>query len=475
MHIFRDEDANLELVQNKKIGIIGYGNQGRAQALNLRDNGMDVMIGNRPDDYAKQAHEDGFQCLSIIETVKKAQIIMLLIPDEEMPRVFDDHILPGIKDPCTLVFASGYNIAFNQLVLPLTIDVILLAPRMIGAGVRDHFINGKGFPSFIGVEQDVSGNARQTALALAKGIGSTSFGVVEVTFKQEAELDLFTEQCFGPAFGNVLTTAVDLLLELGYPPEAVLLELYMSGELAYTFHKIAEMGIIAQSDLHSRTSQYGSLTRGASFLIPEIRERMEQGFEEIRSGRFAREWLAEQENGAATLDMMREVAKNMPLYNLEKELLEVTRGKTQFERADTGDFDEVEKFEPISLRSDLENDELMKDLKRFLTFCESDAKLIQFAETTSICIQYQIDKPEILFFMQFNDGRILTDFGDPETEANITLLMDSELMDKIFSRKTNPMRAALSGKLRFKGDTRLAMRVQKIQDDFCRLYIKARS
>jgi len=217
------------------------------------------------------------------------------------------------------------------------------------------------------------------------------------------------------------------------------------------------------------------MTRGTSFLIPEIRERMEQGFDDIRSGRFAREWLAEQENGAATLDMMREVATNMPLNKLEKELLEVTGGESQFEETDTGDIDEMEKFEPDILRSDLENDELMKDLKRFLTFCESDAKLVQFAETTSICIQYQIEKPEIPFFMQFNDGRILTDFGDPETEASITLLMDAELMDKIFSRKTNPMRAALSGKLRFKGDTRLAMRVQKIQDDLCRLYIKARS
>jgi len=508
MHIFRDEDANLELVQNKKIGIIGYGNQGRAQALNLRDSGMDVLIGNRSDTYSQKALEDGFFCLSIKEVVKRVHIIMLLIPDEVIPNVFDQIILPGIRDKCTLVFASGYNIAFKQMVLPNNIDVILLAPRMIGVGVRENFLNGRGYPSFIGVEQDVTGNARQIALALAKGIGSTTFGAVEVTFQQEAELDLFTEQCFGPAFGNILTSAVDLLLERGYPPEAVLLELYMSGELAYTFQKIAEMGIVEQSSLHSLTSQYGSLSRGMRFLAPEIRERMLEGLNEICSGEFAREWRAEQDKGASSLTMMKEIARSLPLHKLESELLEAT-GKP---RPSVHDSEKNVQAETISFNRDIDTVDsqkngkflagwsfqgLVKDflnlhayrnkgkglegkeyqvvLQRFLNKCESDKNLIQFAAETKICIVYQIEHPQLIFFMQFGDRKIKTGFGEPQTEADIRIIMQADLLDSIFTRQTNAMRAAISGKMRFHGDTRLAMRVQKIQEDLCRIYIESRN
>jgi ketol-acid reductoisomerase len=211
-------------------------------------------------------------------------------------------------------------VIFGSIVPPSSIDVVLVAPRMIGAGVRDLYVAGRGFPSFVGVAQDHSGQAWEIALALAKGIGSTRAGAVQVTFAQEAELDLFTEQCFGPAFGYALTTAVDLLLEKGYPPEAVLLELYMSGELAYTLGKMAELGIIEQAALHSRTSQYGSMSRGMRYILPELRARMETGLEEIRSGAFAREWTAEQEAGIPTLQALREAARGLPLHQLEQEL-----------------------------------------------------------------------------------------------------------------------------------------------------------
>jgi len=320
MQVYHDQDADLSILKGRRIAVIGYGNQGRAQALNLRDSGLEVVVGNREDDYARRAREDGFSLLSIGQAAAGSDVVMMLIPDEVTPAVFEREIAPHLADGDVLVFASGYNVAFECIALPPGVDVVLVAPRMIGAGVRDLYLAGHGFPSFIGVAQDHSGQAREIALALAKGIGSTRAGVVEVTFAQEAELDLFTEQCFGPAFGQVLMTAVNLLLEEGYPPEAVLLELYMSGELSYVLGKIAELGMIEQSALHSRTSQYGSMTRGMRFVLPELRARMREGLEEIRSGKFAQEWAAEQEAGCPTLEMLKEAARSLPLHQLEQEL-----------------------------------------------------------------------------------------------------------------------------------------------------------
>ena len=318
--VYQDRDADLGVLAGRRIAVIGYGNQGRAQALNLRDSGLAVMVGNREDDYAERAREEGFPVLSIRQATAQADVVVLLIPDEVVPATFEKEIAPQLAEGNALVFASGYNVAFGLITPPACIDVVLVAPRMIGTGVRDLYLAGRGFPSFVGVAQDHSGQAREVALALAKGISSTFAGVVEMTFAQEAELDLFTEQCFGPAFGQVLENAVDLLLKEGYPPEAVLLELYMSGELAYTMEKIAELGMIEQTALHSRTSQYGSMSRGIRFVLPELRARMREGLEEIRSGKFAREWAAEQEAGCPMLKMLKEAARSLPLYQVEREV-----------------------------------------------------------------------------------------------------------------------------------------------------------
>lgn len=333
MQVYHDQDADLSLLAGRRIAVIGYGNQGRAQALNLRDSGLDVVVGNREDRYAERAREDGFSILSIGQAVAEADIVMMLIPDEVAPGVYEGEIVLHLVEGNALVFASGYNIAFQFIAPPPFVDVVLVAPRIIGTGVRELYLAGRGFPSFIGIAQDPSGRAKATALALAKGIGSTRAGVVEVTFAQEAELDLFTEQCFGPAFGHVLTTAANLLLEEGYPPEAVLLELYMSGELSYTLGKIAELGLIEQSALHSRTSQYGSMSRGMRFMSPELRTRMREGLEEIRNGQFAQEWAAEQASGCPTLEMLKEAARSLPLHRLERELRQALRGTPESQRA----------------------------------------------------------------------------------------------------------------------------------------------
>lgn len=310
MRVYHDEDADLGLLEGRQIGIIGYGNQGRAQALNLRDSNQRVLVGNPEDIYAEKAREDGFSVLPIDEAVAQADIVILLIPDEVAPGVFEAQVAPHLAEGNVLVLASGYNIAFHFIVPPPFVDVVLVAPRMIGAGVRDFYVQGSGFPSFIGVAQDHSGQAKALALALAKGIGSTRRAVFEVTFAQEAELDLFGEQCLLPALMHVSTTAVDLLLGEGYPPEAVLLELYMSGELSYVMAKAAELGLIEQSTLHSHTCQYGSMSRSVRFSSPELRTKMLEGLEEVRSGRFAEEWAAEQATGCPTMETLKAAARS---------------------------------------------------------------------------------------------------------------------------------------------------------------------
>jgi len=324
--VYHDADADLGLLHGKQIAVIGYGNQGRAQALNLRDSGLNVIVGNRRDRYGRAAQADSFQVLSIRRATARGDVVLLLLPDEVAPEVFQSQIAAQLRPGAALVFASGYNIAFGMITPPPTVDVLLVAPRMIGVGMRERFLRGEGFPSFIGVAQDVSGQAKALALAIAKGIGSTRAGVIETTFAQEAELDLFTEQCFTPAVGQVLMTAINLLIEEGYPPEAVLLELYLSGEFGYTWQKTAEVGLVKQSSFHSRTSQYGSMSRAMRFVDPGLRAKMRQGLEEIRSGAFAREWAAEQAAGCPTLKELQEMARSLPLHRLEQRLLRKLRG-----------------------------------------------------------------------------------------------------------------------------------------------------
>jgi ketol-acid reductoisomerase len=290
VEIYHEKDGDLSILKGKTIGIIGYGNQGRAQALNLRDSGFNVIIGNVKDDYRKIALDDGFTIHSIKKTTEKSNVIFLLIPDEIMNEVFEKDIRSQLRSESVLVFASGYNIGFKVLKPPENIDVLLIAPRMIGVGVRENFLKNEGFFSFIAIEQDASGQAKEILLALAKGIGTLKKGAIMLTFKQEAELDLFNEQAFGPAFGRVLLSSIYTLIEAGYPPEAALVEMYMSGEMAYTYKKMADVGLIKQVEFHSKTSQYGAMSRGIRFRKLPIKVKMIQILKEIQNGEFTREW-----------------------------------------------------------------------------------------------------------------------------------------------------------------------------------------
>jgi len=322
MHrIYYDGDADLGILRDQVIAILGYGNQGSAQAQNLRDSGCAVLVGNIEDPYAERARQDGFEVVPIAEAARRADILFLLTPDEVMPEVYRTEVAPHLRPGQALDFAHGYNIAFGLIVPPPFVDVVLIAPRMIGAGVRESYLSGEGFPSFVGVHQDATGKAKQRMLALARALGSTRAGCLEMSMKDEATLDLFTEQAFGPALGRVMMAAIETLVEAGFPPEAVLMELYLSGELAYSFAKIRELGMLRQHELHSHTSQYGTMTRSLRYLDldPLLKEKMRQSLEEIRSGAFAQEWSTDREAKLQLLQEMRALQASLPWARWEEE------------------------------------------------------------------------------------------------------------------------------------------------------------
>jgi len=235
-----------------------------------------------------------------------------------MPEVYARDVAPHLSAGDLVSFASGYNTAFELIEPAPELDVVLVAPRMIGPGVRDRYVEGKGFPSFVAVHQDATGRAKARMLALAKGIGSTRAGCLELTMAQEAHLDLFTEQGFGPAMGLALRQSIELLVEQGYPPEAVLMELYMSGELAYSAQRFVDTGLIAQVDFHSHTSQYGSMTRSARLMDVDLKPRLLEHLDEIRSGKFAKEWDAEQKAGLPLFNQMKAMRDLVPLAEWER-------------------------------------------------------------------------------------------------------------------------------------------------------------
>ncbi len=290
--IYRQEDGDISVLKDRIITMIGYGNQGRSQALNMRDQGINVIVGNRDDEFSVRAKEDGFDTYSISEAVQKGDIFFLLIPDEIMNKVYEKKIRPYLSNGDTLVFASGYNIAFDLLKLPQTIDVLLIAPRMIGVGVRETFLNKEGHFSFIGVHQNATGQAKQIMLALTKSIGGLNKGGIEVTMMQEAVLDLFSEQGFGPSFSQIMLKSINLLLDAGYPKEATLVELVLSGWMKYSYDDMAKIGIIDHIKGLSPKNQYGSLSRVVRFqdVIHRIITIQKDILKNIQNGSFAEEW-----------------------------------------------------------------------------------------------------------------------------------------------------------------------------------------
>jgi ketol-acid reductoisomerase len=323
--VYYDKDADLSLLHSKRLAFVGYGNQGAAQAKNLRDSGVqEILIGNRDDSYKEAALAEGFRVVSIAEAAAWGNVVFLLIPDEEQPLVFREQIAPHLRPGATLVVASGYNVAFNLFNLPDTIDVVMVAPRMIGAGVRERYRRKEPYPCFVSVERDVSGNALKLALSIARGIGATRGGAVQSSAREEAALDLFSEQAIWPVILVAFRTAYEVLHEAGFSDEAILYEMYLSKEPAEVFERIAEQGLFGQLTLHSHTSQYGQLRALLADDGAALRQRFQLVLDEILSGRFASEWSDVQARGEDRLEQLRAKALASTLATAEARV----RGKS---------------------------------------------------------------------------------------------------------------------------------------------------
>ncbi len=310
--LFRDDDADLGHLAHERVAVLGYGNQGRSQALNLRDSGVDPVVGVPDDGSRRRAIDEGFSVADPAAAVSDATLCLVLAPDEALPALFDT-LAGDLHTGQLLIFASGYAVAFDRVRVPEGLDLGLVAPRMFGPGVREHYLSGAGFPAFVAVERDATGRAWPRTLAVAKAVGATRAGCLELSFAQEAALDLFNEQAFGPAFGMVLTHACQTLVDAGFPPEAALLEILHSGEFAYALERMRNEGVIEQMEHHSRTSQYGAMSRAIRFLDLDLRPRMEGVLDDIQSGRFAREWAEEEGAGAPNLEKLRAARVHHPL------------------------------------------------------------------------------------------------------------------------------------------------------------------
>jgi ketol-acid reductoisomerase len=314
---FYDQDANPAILHGRNIAMIGYGNQGRAQAMNLRDSGLHLVVGNVDDDYRRRAVDDGFETRDIAEAVRGADIVFLLLPDEVQRSVYSVSVEVNLKPGATLVFAHGYNIHFGLIKPSPLVDVVLVAPKMIGEGVRELYQQKRGYPTLIAVGQDASGRALETTVALANALGGTAKGAWLSSFEEETVTDLFGEQVVGASLAGTLMSGFDTLVRAGYDPEVVQLELYGSGEMVEVLRAVHRYGLVKSLALHSRTSQYGQLSR-IERLMPESRERiLEQVLAEIRSGRFAREWALVEEDGYREVDRLSAQHGGHPMLKAE--------------------------------------------------------------------------------------------------------------------------------------------------------------
>jgi ketol-acid reductoisomerase len=318
--IYYDKDADFKVLKGKKIGIIGYGSQGHAQAQNLRDSGLDVVVAELEGtaNY-RLAQEHKFKPVSAAEAAKSCDIIQILLPDTAQSRIYQDAIVGGLSQGKTLVFSHGFNIHYGQIIPPPFVDVIMIAPKGPGHLVRRQFVEGKGVPSLVAVEQDASGNALQVALAYAKGIGSTRAGVIETTFKEETETDLFGEQvvlCGGVT--ELVRAGFDTLVAAGYQPEIAYFECLH--ELKLIIDLIYEGGISYMRYSISDTAEYGDLTRGRMIIDEETRLVMEEILEAIQDGTFAREWILENEAHRPVFNALRKRDQEHLIEKVGREL-----------------------------------------------------------------------------------------------------------------------------------------------------------
>ncbi len=291
--IYYDDDANLDLLKDKTVAIIGFGSQGHAHAQNLKESGVSVIVGELAgSDAWNKAKEAGLKAVSADEAAENGDIIVMLVPDEHQAKIYYGQIADHMSEGKSLVFAHGFNIHFGQIIPPEHVDVWMVAPKGPGHLVRRQYVEGVGVPALVAVEQDASGTAKETALAYAKGLGATRAGVLETTFEEETETDLFGEQCVLCGGTTELVRAgFDTLVEAGYQPEIAYFECLH--ELKLIVDLMYENGISGMRYSISNTAEYGDLTRGKRIITEETREEMRDILAEIQSGEFAREWILE--------------------------------------------------------------------------------------------------------------------------------------------------------------------------------------
>ncbi len=324
MELLRDDAASLTPLKGKTVAVLGYGNQGRAQGLNLRDSGVRVIVGNRDDDYRRQAEEDGMEVMEIPEAAAAGDVLLILTTDESQPYIWDKLIAPGIRSGNTLCWASGYNVGYGLVNPPEDVDMVMVAPRMTGNMVRILFENGKGAIAQFAVHQNASGSAHETALALCKGIGLTRGGVFESSFREEAELDLFAEQVVWPVLTGWMRACFEIGVEHGgFSPELMVMELYVSGEASEILGLMAQRGFFKQLSHHSTTSQYGTLSRAPRFISDQLRETAVEILQrDIKGGEFVKEWSSEQAEGSQRLQELFEQALDHPMSRAEENVIQ---------------------------------------------------------------------------------------------------------------------------------------------------------
>jgi len=308
--VYYDADADLQYLQGKKIAVLGYGSQGHAHALNLKDSGMDVIVGLRKESQSwSKAQNDGLEVKTVAEASLEADVIMIVLPDETQAEVYKNEIAPGLKEGNALLFAHGFNIHFKQIVPPANIDVLMVAPKGPGHLLRRLYVNGQGMPGLLAIEQDYSGKARDLGLAYAKGIGCAKAGVIETSFKEETETDLFGEQCvLCGGVTSLIKAGFETLVEAGYQPEMAYFECLH--EMKLIVDLIYEGGLSNMRYSISDTAEYGDLTRGPRIITETTKEEMRKILKEIQEGEFAKEWILENKANRPQFNALRNRDRN---------------------------------------------------------------------------------------------------------------------------------------------------------------------
>lgn len=318
--IYHDQDADLKALSDKTIAIVGWGNQGHAQGENLKDSGLNVIAADIPGSRAwKRAEADGVKAMSVADAAKAADYIQILLPDEYQGKIYREQIAPNLEEGNVLGFSHGFNIRYFQIVPPENVDVVMVAPKGPGDLVRRTYQEGKGVPCLVAVEQDHSGEAKKKALAYAKGIGGTRAGVIETTFTEETETDLFGEQvdlCGGVT--EMIKAAFETLVDAGYQPEIAYFE--ACHELKLIVDLIYEGGFMRMWNNVSNTAEYGGMTRGHRIINEQSREEMQEILLEIQSGDFAREWILESQAGLPVKKSLEKMEAEHPIEEVGAQL-----------------------------------------------------------------------------------------------------------------------------------------------------------